>query len=876
MERNVVIQNHNPASGAQNNNNSAGTQNNFVNSFNTAAPNHLEGDLEPIAVAHKTLWEAVMGVGASHTAEQQYERGECLEGTREVVIQAIHEWRRSKTSLPMCWLLGAAGVGKSAIAMTVARSCEQDGLVASFFFFRSDPRRDNPSALMLTIAHGLSINMPSARALINQRIAKDPTILEARMEDQFQELVLDPSMRRRWWRRLLAKLLPNSFPKDPDLVIIDGLDECTDEGAQQRILSTILSAYKQCPRSDLRFLICSRPESWLRKAFDAKPLHRVTRRIVLDDDFLPSRDIERYYAHAFQVICTDPEYARVSFSDPWPSPEDFECLVQKSSGQFIYAATTVRFIKLAHSNPITQLEIILNYTPEDRSSHSSLSRLDELYLVILSINPFRERMLAILAAIVILPPTAPPSPSFIELLLELPAGEVDLSLRSLHSVLNIRGGDVTITVYHTSFTDFLLDSSRSGQFYIDRAARHEALACQWLRTLDKCVQANPSIILDPNYSARPTSNVRRLLETWVSFCLIARRPTGEVLVRRDNLLQSMLSILPHQQELLTRLASVVLLPTCTVNSGQSRVLRDLIVGPGALRSLERCQLLVPPPEPKLEPFFFEFLSNPSHEYYIDPQEYRNPVAQRWIRALVPTNQLGTDWGSRTLWGGWADFCCSIERPSGELLSDLERLDLTAVAISMAHVYLGHEQFSSIVTRPLEAVISWLKQLACPFPIKLILHFELAVERHRAGFEEIPPEHRPAKSLYYELDCLYFMVLHNANPDHGKVRLILAAILVLPGYLEPTPVHIELLLGLSAEEVDLTLRAMHSVLGIRGSGDAIRLFHTAFREYLIDGTRSRCFHIDIDTQKYTIARQWLQQLSTKGIQSRRHEPSVSIE
>ncbi|KAK1233961.1 hypothetical protein PQX77_002847, partial [Marasmius sp. AFHP31] len=428
-------------------------------------------------------------------------------------------------------------------------------------------------------------------------------------------------------------------------------------------------------------------------------------------------------------------------------------------------------------------------------------------------------MLAILAAIVILPPTAPPSPSFIELLLELPAGEVDLRLRSLHSVLNIRGGDVTIAVYHTSFTDFLLDSSRSGQFYIDRAARHEALACQWLRTLDKCVQANPSIILDPTYSSCPTSNVRRLCETWVSFCLIARQPTGEVLVRRDNLLQSMLSILPDQQELLTRLASVVLLPTCTVNSGQSRVLRDLIVGPGALRSLERCQLLVPPPESKLEPFFLEFLSNPSHEYYIDPQEYRNPVAQRWIRALVPTNQLGTDWGSRTLWGGWADFCCSIERPSDELLSDLERLDLTAVAISIAlkPSYPGSSDW--------------------PAHFGSSLFFILAVERHRAGFEEIPPEHRPAKSPYYELDCLYHMVLHNANPDHGKVRLILAAILVLPGYLEPTPAHIELLLGLSAEEVDLTLRAMRSVLGIRGSGDAIRLFHTAFREYLIDGTSS---------------------------------------
>ncbi|KAL0060790.1 hypothetical protein AAF712_012433 [Marasmius tenuissimus] len=351
---------------------------------------------------------------------------------------------------------------------------------------------------------------------------------------------------------------------------------------------------------------------------------------------MPNKDIEHYYLHEFQAIRAEPQYTRVQFPTPWPSSEDLACLVQKASSQFVYATTAVRSIQLTGSNPVTQLRRILEYTPENASPESSsFSALDELYHMILSLTPNHERLLSILAAALIIPPHASPSPNFIELLLDLPPGEVDLTLRSMHSVLKIGDGDTPIGVYHTSFIDFLYDPSRSQQFHISRVTRHDALACQWLRALTHQVQADPSIVLkgDPLLLA---PNLRRLLEAWAHFCFQDNQPTKEVVEERDNFLQSVLSTFPDQQKLLTVLMQSILLPT-----EESQILHELGVLPGdpsTMNLLRACQLATSYSHGlKMKPFFVDFLFNPSQQYYIDLQKHQDYVARLWIQALVPKN-----------------------------------------------------------------------------------------------------------------------------------------------------------------------------------------------------------------------------------------------
>ncbi|KAK1216828.1 hypothetical protein PQX77_020537 [Marasmius sp. AFHP31] len=470
------------------------------------------------------LYDAVAGVGASHTSEQQYARGTCLKGTREEALGDICHWSSDQSSPPICWLSGTAGVGKSAIAMTIAKSWENDGLVASFFFFRSDPKRNNFSALVPTIALGLVETIPILRAFVERQISKRPTILDATLEDQFRELVLAPSLESRW-----SGIGQEPVQKVPNLVILDGLDECGDEDAQLRILSTILSSYQQPPsiRTPLKILICSRPEAWLREAFD-NDFNQLAQRIVLNNASQTDRDLERLFIYEFEAIRTSRKFARLRFPSPWPSNIELGQLVQKSSSQFVYAATAMKFIKTPYANPHSQLHTILEYDPGNQLSDSPFPELDRLYHIILSINPNRERLLSILAPIIIRASNLEPCPEFIEILLDFPPGEVDLMLRPMHSVLDIQGAWDEIKVFHTSFRDYLLDRSRSGIFFIDQPAHTCFLARRWLQAL------SAERLRRYSFYQLLQSKLQPFLTKWIPFCVDHCQPSHELLEGLQN------------------------------------------------------------------------------------------------------------------------------------------------------------------------------------------------------------------------------------------------------------------------------------------------------------------------------------------------------
>ncbi|KAM6499199.1 hypothetical protein JOM56_004707, partial [Amanita muscaria] len=50
------------------------------------------------------------------------------------------------------WLHSPPGAGKSAIAQTIAHGYHQGEVTATFFFYRSDPERNDGNRLFTTIA----------------------------------------------------------------------------------------------------------------------------------------------------------------------------------------------------------------------------------------------------------------------------------------------------------------------------------------------------------------------------------------------------------------------------------------------------------------------------------------------------------------------------------------------------------------------------------------------------------------------------------------------------------------------------------------------------------------------------------------------------
>ena len=342
-------------------------------------------------------------------------------------------------------------MGKSAIAQTIAEHCLTiDRLGAAFFFSRGDSERNNVTRLFPTLAWQLSSSMSKIKAPISKSLWKDPFLPTRSIETQFEQLIVSPF-------RLTADNDPSRTSR---IVIIDGVDECADEMIQHRFLSLIGTGVDG-GGLPLLFLICSRPEPHIREAFDQSISVSVTSRIVLDDAWDSYNDIRQYFVDEFSRISTENKIT----SDTWPPEGVVDRLVQNSSGQFIYAATVVKFVGDKYACPRKQLDIILGIRCQ-RGGSSPFADLDQLYLEILIRQPDQEFLRDFLSLQCLDLPNTVALTAFL-LDLDLESGELLAKFRGLHSLLDINPSNFSINVYHTSFLDLLRDSPRSDQYRPD-------------------------------------------------------------------------------------------------------------------------------------------------------------------------------------------------------------------------------------------------------------------------------------------------------------------------------------------------------------------------------------------------------------------------
>ncbi|KDR79345.1 hypothetical protein GALMADRAFT_30437, partial [Galerina marginata CBS 339.88] len=263
----------------------------------------------------------------------------CHPNTRVAILNKIMDWIRgldpeTRSALVM-WVYGPAGSGKSAIARSTAERCYEEGiLVASYFFSRSDPTRNHGRSLIVTIAYQASICFPDIKDQLVETISRDPLIFTRSLDAQILALIVEP---------MREHINAESFNTTDSarLVIIDGLDECDARESQVKILITISRALQQ-HRLPFIFLIASRPEHDIRSTFDVGYLQEHSTRIVLDDDYLPSEDIRLFLKDKFTDIQQTHPF-RAHLPPIWPPVEILQELVDKSSGQFIYAATVIKF-----------------------------------------------------------------------------------------------------------------------------------------------------------------------------------------------------------------------------------------------------------------------------------------------------------------------------------------------------------------------------------------------------------------------------------------------------------------------------------------------------------------------------------------------------
>ncbi|KAF9259449.1 hypothetical protein L218DRAFT_665442 [Marasmius fiardii PR-910] len=161
----------------------------------------------------------------------------------------------------------------------MAERCRGKELLATFFFSRTIPHRNNAQYVALAIADGISMVLPGHRKSITQTVRKKPGILYASVESQFETLVIEPFTK--WINQLQYGVTPSRIMAAAStLVIMDGLD-CLQIAEQKVVLEFVsLAMEKKLP---LRFLICSRPKRHLEELCYKTGLHRFTKHISLDD-----------------------------------------------------------------------------------------------------------------------------------------------------------------------------------------------------------------------------------------------------------------------------------------------------------------------------------------------------------------------------------------------------------------------------------------------------------------------------------------------------------------------------------------------------------------------------------------------------------------
>ena len=395
-----------------------------------------------------------VSLGALHDSAERSPAPNCHPDTRKAVRQMILDWIRGESSASnFFWLYGPAGAGKTSILQAIAEFlCSTSGsdqnFGGSFFFSRGKHGRDQGYFLFSTIAYQLALKVPGLRQPINRIMESDPTLHTKSMGVQLQRLIVDAF-------ECLSPLPQRSY-----LVIIDGLDECHDKTTQQSILKLLCESIR-VHKLPLRFLVGSRPESHIRDSFDRESLYTITNRVVLDETFHPGSDIRIYLQDGFAKIRTDNSIMS-HVEQAWPGEGIIDLLVQRSSGQFIYAATVLKFVGADFCNPRKQLALVLKPDP------TALSDLDQLYTQILSVYPSAVNIVQVLGTIIA---SRSYSPGVIEDLLGMEEGELKLVLSGLSSLMDGNGERLDEYVVpqfaHASFRDYLFDSNRSGPFHVN-------------------------------------------------------------------------------------------------------------------------------------------------------------------------------------------------------------------------------------------------------------------------------------------------------------------------------------------------------------------------------------------------------------------------
>ncbi|KAF9540287.1 hypothetical protein CPC08DRAFT_770818 [Agrocybe pediades] len=330
------------------------------------------------------------------------------------------------------------------------------------------------------------LNGTNVQKDILSAIWKDPFIFKKTLQQQFNSLIIQP---------LKTHFLNQQSTRHrvPFLIVIDGLDECTDHSAQKAILVGMADSLRDSNLC-IPIFVASRPEHDIKLSFSSilylKDMHTALSLDLRDDGYDADSDIRLYLVDRLAKIKDDFENCTMGrkLDQDWPGEEIIEMLVKKSSRQFIYAATVIRYVGSTRHRPDHRLDVVLNFRP-DNGDHP-FAELDSLYAMILESALDIEKVLHVLSLYLM---GVEVCCSVIEKLLSYDEGDVETLFCDLGALVQVyqdmyqpyepEDRPLYLRFLHTSFREYLLDAARSKQFHIDmdyESIKHLTHALQYL------------------------------------------------------------------------------------------------------------------------------------------------------------------------------------------------------------------------------------------------------------------------------------------------------------------------------------------------------------------------------------------------------------
>jgi len=370
-------------------------------------------------------------------------------------------WALDPSGTPFFWLNGMAGTGKSTIAQSICNLLDADAmLAASFFCSRSaGGGRNDARKIIPTVAFQLAYHIPGFMQEICD-VLRTPDITTQPIEKQLKRLFWEPLD-----NALMASSATASLSNAvPPIVVIDGLDECSDPGAQEFVQSLLRRFEHQLP-VHLRFILFSRSEKHI-----GTPIRATTvdvSRFQLHDipPSIVTHDIRRYVEAGLAEMSSKKEWG-----SEWYKQDDIDFIVLQAGVLFIYASTVLKYLAQSKFRPEKRLQILRQLELTSRTEKTGpLRPLHLLYSIILEnlgeaddLETFEVDLVRNILFILSCSPTPLPIHAIADLIgSEL--GEVRACITSLSSVVYMpplsKEKVKPVKALHASFPEFVRSSS---------------------------------------------------------------------------------------------------------------------------------------------------------------------------------------------------------------------------------------------------------------------------------------------------------------------------------------------------------------------------------------------------------------------------------